>query len=343
MKPEFIAERLVPFLEAETGASVRLDGLRSMTGGATREAFRLDAVVERSGQAAETHPLVLLVFRPGGQRAFGAREEFRLLEALGRAGAPVPRPFAAGEEALGRPFYLMERVPGEAIGRRIVREERFAAAREVLPVQLARALAAIHRVPVEGGALDFLPGPAPGEPIAASEVDRLEQLYRAIAVEPHPVFEITLRWLRSNLPASAPGAAPALVHGDFRIGNVLVDEEGLRAVLDWELAHRGDPLEDLGWICVRSWRFGNDRRTLGGIADREALFSAYEEAVGHGVDRAALRFWEVYGNLRWGVFTLVQVRGFLEGIVPSIELASIGRRTAETEWELLQLIEGRAR
>jgi len=106
VKPESIAERLVPFLERETGARVRLDDVRSMTGGATREAFRLDAVLERPGRVPETHPLVLLVFRPGGQRAFGAHEEFRLLEALGRAGAPVPRPFAAGEEALGRPFYL---------------------------------------------------------------------------------------------------------------------------------------------------------------------------------------------------------------------------------------------
>lgn len=342
MKTEIIAERLGPFLEQEVGARVRIEDLRSMTGGATREAFRLDAVVERPGEAPATHPLVLLVFRPGGQRAFGAGDEVRLLDALVRIGAPVPRPFAAGEEALGRPFYLMERVPGEAIGRRIVREERFARAREVLPDQLARALAAIHRVPLADGSLDFLPGPTPGGSIAASDVERLEQLYRAIAVEPHPVFEITLRWLRANLPAERPGASPALVHGDFRIGNVLVDEDGLRAVLDWELAHRGDPLEDLGWICVRSWRFGNDRLALGGIADREALFSAYEEAVGHGVDRAALRFWEVYGNLRWGVFTLVQVRGFLEGVVPSIELASIGRRTAETEWELLRLIEGRA-
>jgi aminoglycoside phosphotransferase (APT) family kinase protein len=343
VKPEQIAERLTPFLERQTGARVRLEGVRSMTGGATREAFRLDATIERPGEASAVHPLVLLVFRRGGQRAFGAAEEFRLLEALGRAGAPVPRPFAAGEEALGRPFYLMEYVPGEAIGRRIVREERFAAAREVLPGQLARALAAIHRVPVDDGAFDFLPGAKPGEPIAASEVDRLEQLYRMVAVELHPVFELTLRWLRANFPAAAGDGAPALVHGDFRIGNVLVDEGGLRAVLDWELAHRGDPLEDLGWICVRSWRFGNDHRTLGGIGDREALFSAYEEATGRPADRAALRFWEVYGNLRWGVFTLVQVRGFLEKVVPSIELASIGRRTAETEWELLNLVEGRAR
>jgi aminoglycoside phosphotransferase (APT) family kinase protein len=244
----------------------------------------------------------------------------------------------AGEIAPGRPFYAMQRISGETIGRRIVREERFAAARRALPAQLARALAAIHGVPIDGDSLPFLPGPRSAQAIAASELDRLEELYRFIAVDPHPAFELALRWLRRNLPRSS---TLGLVHGDFRIGNVMVDESGLTAVLDWELAHRGDPLEDLGWLCVRSWRFGSDL-PLGGVGTREQLFAAYEEATGRPVDRAAVHFWEVYGNLRWGVFTLVQVRGFLDGVAPSLELASIGRRAAETEWELLELLEGKA-
>jgi aminoglycoside phosphotransferase (APT) family kinase protein len=337
MKVEELTAKLRAFLERECGARVELANVRAMTGGAAREAWSVDAEIERAGRAPELQKLVLLVFRPGGQRAFGAHEEFRLLEAVAAAGAPVPRPMYAGEEALGRPFYLMERIAGETIGRRIVREERLAGARRALPRQLAGALAAIHRVPLDGGELSFLPGPEPGAGIAASEVDRVEELLRMIAVEPHPAFELALRWLRRNLPADS---GLALVHGDFRIGNVMVGEDGLRAVLDWELAHRGDPLEDLGWLCVRSWRFGVDHLPVGGIGTREELLAAYAEAVGRPVDPAAVHFWEVYGNLRWGVFTLVQVRGFLEGVVPSIELASIGRRAAETEWELLELIEG---
>jgi aminoglycoside phosphotransferase (APT) family kinase protein len=343
VKADGIAERLAPFLARALGAArVDLGDVRSLTGGAAREAWRLDARVERADGGAEQLELVLLVFRPGGQRGFGAAEEFRLLEATRAAGVPVARPIAAagGDEPLGRPFYVMERIAGETIGRRLVREERFARAREMLPEQLAAALAAIHRVPIGQGQLGFLPAPAPGEPIVASEVARLEELYRQITVEPHPAFEAAFRWLGKRLPESS---GLALVHGDFRIGNVMVDERsGLRAVLDWELAHLGDPLEDLGWLCVRSWRFGNDHLPLGGIGTREQLFAAYERASGRAVDREAVRFWEVYGNLRWGVFTLVQVRGFLDGLIQSVELASIGRRAAETEWELLNLIEGRA-
>lgn len=341
MKPDDIAARLTPFLERETGGPVRVANVRTMTGGATREAWSLDVTVQDAGAPRELG-LVLLLFRPGGQRAFSARDEFRLLGATRAAGAPVPKPMFVGEEALGRPFYMMERLSGETIGRRLVREERFAEARRVLPVQLAEALAAIHRVPLDGrdgsDPLDFLPRPESGKPVVASELERLEEMYRQITVEPHPAFEIAFRWLAERQPTSTD---VALVHGDFRIGNVMVGEEGLRAVLDWELAHAGDPFEDLGWLCVRSWRFGVDHLPMGGVARREELFDAYARASGRPVDPAVVRFWEVYGNLRWGVFTLVQVRSFLEGLSQSVELASIGRRTAETEWELLNLIEGK--
>ena len=170
-------------------------------------------------------------------------------------------------------------------------------------------------------------------------IDELEELYRTVRVEEHPVFDLAFRWLAGNVPES--GVA-RLVHGDFRVGNVMVDQRGLAAVLDWELAHIGDPMEDLGWLCGRSWRYGRDELTCGGVGRREDLVRAYEAASGQSIDPNALRFWEVFGNLRWGVFTLVQVRPFLDGQSPSIELATIGRRAAETEWELLNLIEGKA-
>jgi aminoglycoside phosphotransferase (APT) family kinase protein len=253
VKPDDIAARLTLFLERETGGPVRIANVRTMTGGATREAWSLDVTVQDAG-APRDLGLVLLLFRPGGQRAFSARDEFRLLAATGAAGAPVPKPMFVGEEALGRPFYMMERLSGETIGRRLVREERFAEARRVLPVQLAEALAVIHRVPLDGrdgcDPLDFLPRPETGKPVVASELERLEAMYRQITVEPHPAFEIAFRWLAERQPTSTD---VALVHGDFRIGNVMIGEEGLRAVLDWELAHAGDPFEDRGWgsACAR--------------------------------------------------------------------------------------------
>jgi len=121
------------------------------------------------------------------------------------------------------------------------------------------------------------------------------------------------------------------------MGNVLFGPEGLRLVLDWELAHIGDPMEDMAWMCVRSWRFGGDK-PVGGIGERETFFSAYEAAGGRKVDPEWVRWWEVFGNLRWGIICLTQARAYIDGHSKSVELASIGRRTAETEWELLGLV-----
>ena len=145
-----------------------------------------------------------------------------------------------------------------------------------------------------------------------------------------------IRWLKARLPASGE---LALVHGDFRLGNLIIGPEGVRSVLDWELGHVGDPMEDLAWLCVRSWRFGNDQLPVAGVGQREDLFRAYEAAGGRKIDPAAVHWWEVFGNLRWGVFCIMQARAYLDGLSQSVELATIGRRTAETEWELLNLME----
>jgi hypothetical protein len=157
--------------------------------------------------------------------------------------------------------------------------------------------------------------------------------------EPHPVFELALRWLAKQARSSRP---PALVHGDYRLGNVIVGPEGLRAVLDWELAHVGDPAEDLGWFCVRAWRFGNDRLAAGGLGSREDLVDSYVAAGGAPVDAHDLLFWEVYGTLRWGVMCVIQASVHLTGAVRSVELAAIGRRACEMEWALLELLDQRA-
>jgi aminoglycoside phosphotransferase (APT) family kinase protein len=172
---------------------------------------------------------------------------------------------------------------------------------------------------------------------AESELSRFETTFRSIAPEPHPAFELAFRWLKRNLPAAAE---TTLVHGDFRMGNLIVGPEGVRAVLDWELAHTGDPMEDLAWMCVRSWRFGNDDMPVGGVGRREDFFGAYETASGRTVNREAVHWWEVFGNVRWGVICIMQARAYLDGFSKSVELAAIGRRTAETEWEMLNLIEG---
>ena len=179
--------------------------------------------------------------------------------------------------------------------------------------------------------------PEPGTTPAAAELARFEGILRAIAPDPHPAFELALRWLAAGLP---PSPRQTVVHGDYRVGNVIVGPEGLRAVIDWELTHVGDPMEDVGWLCVRSWRFGAPL-PVGGLCERERFFAAYERAGGAPVDPAVVCWWEVFGNLRWGIMTLMQAQTFLGG-VRNVELASLGRRTCEMELELLDLMDGGA-
>jgi aminoglycoside phosphotransferase (APT) family kinase protein len=234
---------------------------------------------------------------------------------------------------LGVPFFLMDALAGESVGRRVVREPALAAARQALPRQMGEQLARIHALSAEG--LSFLPRPAPGQSPAEEALERLGRQLAAFG-EPHPVLELARRWLRARAPGCA---APVLVHGDFRVGNLMVGPEGLVGVFDWEFTHVGDPAEDLAWPCVRSWRFGQDGLRLGGVGRPEEFFAAYQEAGGRAVDGAAVRYWEVLGNLRWGVGCIAQAHRHLSGQAPSVELASLGRRTCEMELELLDLME----
>jgi aminoglycoside phosphotransferase (APT) family kinase protein len=324
--------RLGPHVRSRLGADAELVGLSRLPGGASRETWRLDV---RRGDVAET-----LVLRrdPAGHVIESSREgEFALLQAAAAAGVPVARLrwVEADPAVLGSPFFVMDFVEGETIGRRILREERFGGARAVLPEQLATALARVHAIDAGAPGLAFLARPDAGASPARAEAARYDQILRDLAPDPHPVLDLAVRWLGARVP---PARETTVVHGDYRIGNVIVDETGLSAVLDWELAHLGDPIEDLGWFCVRAWRFGNDDRPAGGLCDRERFVAAYERARATTVDRAAVRWWEVFGNFKWAVICIMQAETHRRG-APNVELASLGRRTAETELELLDLMD----
>jgi aminoglycoside phosphotransferase (APT) family kinase protein len=221
----------------------------------------------------------------------------------------------------------MARVEGETIPRKILRDAEFAQARPKLARQLGGVLAGIH-------GLDLARLPELRRMTAAKEIAELEHDYRSFEW-PRPVFELALRWLRDRDPG--PSEQVTLVHGDFRHGNLIIGPEGVRAVLDWELAHTGDPLEDLGWICVNSWRFGEIDKPVGGFGSREELFAGYEAAGGR-VDPARVKFWEVMGTLRWGVMCCGMMHRFRTGPEHSVERAMIGRRSSETEIDLLRLL-----
>jgi aminoglycoside phosphotransferase (APT) family kinase protein len=198
-----------------------------------------------------------------------------------------------------------------------------AAVRPRLAAQCGEALARIHQIQLT--AVPGLPEPDP--------VDAWRDVLDASG-HPHPAFELALRWLEERRP---PSAGRVLVHGDFRNGNIIVGPDGLRAVIDWELAHIGDPLSDIAWLCSKAWRFGSPA-PVGGFGDIGDLIAAYENAGGVPVDRDALRWWEVQAVLRWGVICIALTQTHLSGDYPYMEQAVVGRRACETEWDLLELI-----
>ncbi|MDX1694334.1 MAG: phosphotransferase family protein [Ketobacteraceae bacterium] len=230
-------------------------------------------------------------------------------------------------DALGE-GYVMDCVTGETIPRRILRDPALASVRSQLASQCGRILGRIHRIDFNTltGQLD--------DQSPIKQLDRLEALYRSYG-RPSAVFEVAFHWLRDHRPKDEP---LSLVHGDFRNGNLVIDGNGIAAVLDWELCHLGHPVEDLGWLCVNAWRFGSDL-PVGGFGDIETLLDAYQEETGRRVTPEELRYWQVFGTLRWGIICLFQANRHTSGQTRSLELAAIGRRVAETEIDLLNLLE----
>jgi aminoglycoside phosphotransferase (APT) family kinase protein len=299
---------------------VRVEGLARLSGGASKETWSFDAV----GDDGERIGLILrrdAAGRPGEPGALD-REAAAISLAHG-AGLPVPEVLiCSGGGSLGTAGMVMRRVEGETIARRILRDQRFAPARRVLVSQLGQFAARLHALDVPGA----LPEP---DPLALLR-EQLDAFGR-----PSEVFELALAELDRDRP---PARGSVLVHGDFRLGNLIVGPDGLRAVLDWELAHAGNPAEDLGWLCVKAWRFGA-RPAVAGMGSREDLLAAYRAAGGPDISVAELRWWEILGTLRWGVICLNQASAHLSGAHRSVELAAIGRRVCEQEWDLLLLLQ----
>lgn len=296
-----------------------LEQLRRLSAGASAETWQFDFVTEEV-----RYPCILRkdAVQVGDSMSLCINKamEFTVVMEARAAHVPVATPYFEFESG-----YVMQRLEGETLPRKILRDERFQVARANLTEQCAKALAEIHATTVT----DALPSYS--APAQLAELERLSRDYDVAS----PVFEVAFRWLKENAPTTHE---TTLVHGDFRNGNLMVSTNGLTGVLDWELAHRGDPVEDLGWLCVNAWRFGNTALPVGGFGQREALLNAYARYSGRSVSRHRLHYWEVFGTLRWGIICLFQVFSHLRGVQFSLELAAIGRRIAEVEMDLLMLL-----
>jgi len=326
-----VAQRLNALAPQLAKGGQGISGLKRLTGGASLETWAFD-VVSPDGVRA------LILRRRGDGEESEVFEtslplpiEARVLAAAQAAGAPVAELVrdCSPEDGLGE-AYIVTRVAGETLGRRIAAGPAFAPAREILGRQCGETLARIHAVPLDAVSDLEIQN-------AQTVIDRYADIYRKSS-GPRPVIEAALKWMQANLPEAV---APRLVHGDFRNGNLMVEaDSGLAAVLDWELAHLGDPAEDFGWLCVNSWRFGVTDKRVGGFADLGDLLAGYEAAGGETISEERVRFWEVVGTFKWAVITMMMYQTFATGASASVERAVIGRRLSECEVDLLALMEG---
>lgn len=322
-----IADALAHSVRRWCAGATGVRAAAQLSGGASQETWSF--VIERpEGEIAA----ILRRSPPGygsvSGRAAGLDAEAELMRLAYDAGVPSPRVLhvLTEDDQLGAGF-IMEKVDGETIPRKILRDDQFAAARPKLARQIGSILAGLHGI-------DRAALPALRTISSTEEIGLLRDDYRAMQW-PRPVFELALRWLADHDPGASK--AVTLVHGDFRHGNLIIGPDGVRAVLDWELAHCGDPMEDLGWICVNSWRFGEIDKPVGGLGSREDMFAGYQEAGGT-VDADRVKFWEVMGTLRWGIMCCGMMQRFRQGPDHSMERAMIGRRSSETEIDLLRLL-----
>lgn len=314
-------DELTEVLRPILGAGVVVENLHTLTGGASRTTYAFDAVT------GATRRSLILRAAPTAEGQFASMElEAAVQAAAALSGAPVPNILTASNSpaALGNPYLICDEIAGETIVRKIQRQLNDAG-RSRLLIQCGQALAAIHRAGTDAAELR--------ERDELSEWrQRLDELGDTTAT-----FEWAFRWLEANRPEPS---AIRLVHGDFRMGNLIVDGSTLAAVLDWEAVHIGEIYEDLAWFCVRAWRFGAPAElAAGGLGSIEEFVTAYEQAGGACIDRAALLWWQVLGTLKWGIICRYQAERHLSGQTRSVELATIGRRVCENEWDVLDLLE----
>ena len=308
----------------EVGIEGKVSNLEPLTGGASKEIWKFEV--------SNAKQFTKMILRRGsgiqGPLAIKTADEARIQKEVIKVGAPVPIILAVSknEEELGD-SYIMNFVEGESIARKILRDKEYKKALPILAYQCGEAIAKIHNVDINN--FSFLPK-KPAE-------DQLEDLYSTYQSfeQPSPVFEYAYLWLKEQ---DFGNFQESLVHGDFRLGNIIVNADGLQSIIDWELAHIGNPLQDLGWVCGNSWRFGKNDKVVGGFGDIEDLLEGYNSISKLKVDKEMVKCWQVFGTFRWGVICLIQAYAHLNGTINSVEKAAIGRRVSETEIDIVDLL-----
>ena len=335
---EQLSDVLTARLASEYGAGTKIEGLVRLSAGASRDTWSFDAhkpdgvrqalILKRDPMDRQADKSFEGV--PEGRLAVDRRTEGRLIQLASAAGAPAPTvPFFLDAGGRTTPGFFTHRLEGETLGRRILREEAYARARPKLAYQIGHAAARFHGIDHDD--LPKMRGLG-----AADELLHYRTIMDSFH-QPHAGFEYGFRWLQERLALA--GSRYALCHGDFRNGNIIVDEAGLAGALDWEGAHLGNPSADLGWMCVRAWRYGYHDKMVGGFGDLEQLLDGYDAGGGGRIGLEEMHFWHVFGTLRWGVLCMILGFTHLDGNQRTVEYAAVGRRAAETEFDLLLLLD----
>lgn len=324
-----VHDRLVDAVRRRFGERAGIENLASATLGGSNRTVLFDlrdqqASVRRLVLRQETYALAESPF-------LAPHPQFCLLELAHRAGIPVPEPIFEldNDDGLGR-GYVVACVVGETLPKRLVNDPDFSAARARFATQCGEILARLHALdPVDAAFLTNVPDSM--DPVSAQTAR-----YDSYA-QTHPAIELGLRWLHLHRPERSK---TCLLHGDFRNGNLIVDHGGILAVLDWECAHLGEPMEDIGWLCTRSWRFGHPDRPIGGIGTRQEFAAAYQANGGVEVDWERVHWWEVFGLVRWAVLNVMQAHGHIGGQRRAIPFAACGRNTCVIEYDLMMTLSG---
>lgn len=311
-----LARALERRLSTVLGTPVSVRDIVPVTAGASKSIWTFLA-----STATDELELVLRRDPIENQRPENMAQEAAVIRAAAATGVPVPAIIDAGdgEAGMGAPFIIMSLVRGETLALRNLRDPQVQRNRVQLAEDLGRAIAQIQRIPV-----DCAPTVTYHDDVAKFEAD-----YRAGGLL--PALEIGWRWLHAN---RTPRREQVLVHGDFRHGNLMIADGRLAAVLDWELSHIGDPMEDIGWVSTKAWRFGYPE-TVGGFGPVSALLDGYESVAGWRPTEREVLWWSVFGSVRWGTMCRRQAARTLVGTEDSLELALIGRRIAENEFDVL--------
>lgn len=326
MPDDSLEYELIRFCTRLFGERGEIAHLKRLTGGANMESWAFDygdrkLVLRRApGKGDRNEDLSRISMESEARLITLACEQ--------GVGAPPVRGILEPADELGQ-GYLMERIAGETLPQKILGNPEFAKAEQRLAGQCAAELAKIHAIPLES-----LPADIPRDD-ARSLLAGLGERYRDYGAA-IPVFDYALRWLEDHLPEPA---RPCLLHGDFRMGNLMIDADGIAAILDWELAHLGDPAQDLAYLCTPSWRFTRHDRPVGGFAGIDEFLDAYRSASGAAVERSRFDFWLVYSTLWWGVCCLGMTDIWRTGQDRTLERAVIGRRVSEVEVDLLLLFD----